>query len=94
MCLAITRLWDRGDATTRSILTKNPGVAPAPGLWVDVAFKGGSEPGLVAVTWLMHRSDGRTFVFAGSVVNPAQEIDQMEAVFVFAGARDLLATQD
>jgi beta-lactamase class A len=94
LCTTMVRLWDVGDGTTRAILTKNPGVAPAPGLWTDVAFKGGSEPGLVAVAWLMHRPDGRSFFFAGSVVNAKQTIDQMEAVFLFAGARDLLATQD
>lgn len=72
------------------ILSVNPGVAAAPGTWDSLWFKGGSEPGLVAVWWRTE-VDGRIFVAAGSVVDPHQPIDEGTTVLLFAAARDLLA---
>ncbi len=90
MCTVFAGIWADGDDTVREILTSNPGVAPAPGVWDEVAFKGGSEPGLLAVAWLTVAPDGRVFVMNGSVLDAGGLIDELEAVFVFAGARDLL----
>jgi hypothetical protein len=90
MCAVFAGIWADGDDTVREILTANPGVAPPPGVWDEVAFKGGSEPGLLAVAWLMVAPDGRVFVLTGSVLDSGALIDDMEAVLVFAGARDLL----
>jgi beta-lactamase class A len=94
LCTVFAGIWADGDDTVRDILTANPGVAPAPGVWDEVAFKGGSEPGLLAVAWLTVAPDGRVFVLSGSVLDTGELIDEMEAVFVFAGARDLLAAPE
>ncbi len=94
MCTVFAGIWADGDDTVREILTSNPGVAPAPGVWDEVAFKGGSEPGLLAVAWLTVAPDGRVFVLNGSVLDTGELIDEMEAVFVFAGARDLLVAPE
>lgn len=72
------------------ILGTNPGVPAEPGTWESIWFKGGSEPGLAAA-WFVTRSDGRTFVTSGSVVDPEAVIDTNEAVLLFAAIRDLLA---
>jgi beta-lactamase class A len=93
MCVVLANLWESGD-TVREILTVNPGVAPEPGLWEEVAFKGGSEPGLLAVAWLTVAADGSVYVLAGSVLDTEELINELEAVFVFAGTRDLLATAE
>ena len=53
------------------------------------AFKGGSEPGLLAVSWLT-RDGERTFVFAATVLDREQPIEELEAVLVTAAARDLM----
>lgn len=71
------------------ILEVNPGVPAEPGTWDRIWFKGGSEPGLLAVWWVTE-SQGRTVVTAGSVVNPETTFDEAEAVLLFAAARDLL----
>lgn len=91
LCTAFWTIWSQGDDVVREILTINPGVAPEPGVWDQVAFKGGSEPGLLAMAWLTVDPDGRVFVLSGSVLDTEELIDEMEAVFVFAGVRDLLA---
>ena len=90
MCRVMVSLWNQGDPVVQEILTINPGVAPEPGVWSDVAFKGGSEPGLIAATWLTTDADGRVFVYAGSVVNPNEVLDDLETLFLMAAARDLM----
>jgi hypothetical protein len=89
VCAVLWDLWNSGDEV-QSIVTANPGFAAKPGVWESVAFKGGSEPGLVATAWLTVDESGRVFALTGSVVNPDELIDEFEALFVFAGARDLL----
>lgn len=93
MCAVISGLWNSGDPVVREILTINPGVAPEPGVWDQVAFKGGSEPGLIAATWLTTGESGRTFVLSGSVVDPDALLDDFEVLFLLAAARDLLAPE-
>jgi hypothetical protein len=73
-----------------AILGMNPGIQASPGTWETIWFKGGSEPGLVTVWWVTE-IQGRTFVTAGSVVNPEVSFDSEEAILLFAAARDLLA---
>jgi hypothetical protein len=73
-----------------AILGMNPGIQASPGTWETIWFKGGSEPGLVTVWWVTE-IQGRTFVTAGSVVNPEVAFDSEEAILLFAAARDLLA---
>ena len=90
MCRVLTALWDKGEPLTQ-ILTINPGLPDEEGAFETVAFKGGSEPGMTAMNWLVERPDGRIFMLAGSIVNPEEEIDQLQAVLLFGAARDLLA---
>lgn len=74
----------------REILSINPGLPDAEGRWSYLAFKGGSEPGLLAMSWLGETAAGRTFVLAGSVVNPERPLDELETVLLLGAARDLL----
>lgn len=94
LCTLLVDLWTLGRTPglepVAEILSENPGVAPAAGRWDYLAFKGGSEPGLVAMAWLMQGDDGRIFTLTGSVVNPVEVIPEIEAVLTFAAARDLL----
>ncbi len=91
MCRVLVNLWTGGDEQIREILTVNPGAAPKPGVWEDVAFKGGSEPGLVSANWLTTESSGRVFVLSGSVVNPDELIDELQVFLLLAAARDLMS---
>jgi hypothetical protein len=72
------------------ILSLNPGIPAQSGTWESLWFKGGSEPGLAAA-WFVTKSEGRTFVTTGSVVDPEATIDTEEAILLLAAARDLLA---
>ena len=74
MCRVMATLRDRGQtpktAAVLDVLTKNKGE----GLPIDnaaypyVGFKGGSEPGVLALDWLLKRADGKWF-FVGLALN-------------------------
>lgn len=61
--------------------------------WPTVGFKGGSEPGVLSVTWLAERADGRRFALSGIVNDAEQVIDQERAFRIMAGVFELLLQQ-
>jgi hypothetical protein len=42
----------------------NPGIGFDRAVWKSIAFKGGSEPGVMNLTWLVDRVDGARFVLS------------------------------
>ena len=86
VCRALHRLGRNGEA--RSILAVNPGVAADAGRWEYVGFKGGSEPGVLAVAWLVADDRGRQYVLAGGLANDTTPIPEPTAVAAFGYLRD------
>ncbi len=67
----------------RRILTANPGIDLDPSTWSDVAFKGGSEPGVLALAWRAVRAaDGEVFIVVGMLNDTAQPVDEITAVLL------------
>lgn len=66
LCRTMAALWTRGQnprtAPVLDILAKNPGLPIDAKTWPYVGFKGGSEPGVVNMTYLLRRDDDRWFV--------------------------------
>lgn len=91
LCELAIRLAELADRVPEiaEILQINPGV-PGADTWDRIWFKGGSEPGLLAM-WFRTEIDDRVFFTAGSVVNPDSTFDQTRAALLFGAARDLLA---
>lgn len=95
--LALAQLWLR-DAARRpgleridEIMSLNSGVIVHDRrVWDRVAFKGGSEPGVNARSWLLERADGAIFTFSAAVNDPTAAIDTAEFPLRFAGAFRLL----
>ena len=52
------------DPTVMEILSANPGIGVDPAVWPFVGYKGGSEFGVLNLTWLLQRADGRWFFLA------------------------------
>jgi beta-lactamase class A len=81
------------DEVVQGILTQNPGA----GLdlnrarWPTIAFKGGSEPGVLALTWRLDRADGRVFAVSALLMDTNHDIDPA-AVLDVVETFDLLAT--
>jgi beta-lactamase class A len=80
-----------GLAPVRQILARNPGIALDKKTWSYVAYKGGSEPGVLSLTWLLTRRDGRSFVLSIVLNDTEKAIDEAGAVNVAEGAVNLLA---
>jgi hypothetical protein len=91
---AINELWSLGGhpglTQVRDVLTRNPGIPVDTGVWSNAAFKGGSEPGVLALVWRLERADGRVFLFSCGVNNGSAVIDEMAVINAAAGAFALL----
>lgn len=77
-------------APLEQALTADPGLAPAAGVWDQVFFSGGAEPGVLTVVWLTRR-DSERFVVVGSVVNEEKAFPTVDAVLILGEARDMLS---
>lgn len=66
LCRVMATLWTRGQdpraAPLLAVLAKNPGLPIDAKVWPYVGFKGGSEPGVINMTYLLRRDDGKWFV--------------------------------
>jgi hypothetical protein len=59
--------------------------------WRYIAFKGGSEPGVLSLTWYLERADGRAFVLSIAVNDAKHPIDEAATILLAEGAAALLA---
>lgn len=60
-------------------------------MWVDAAFKGGSEPGVLNAIWLLTHVDGRRYVISASANDPDRAFDDAQAFALLERLIDLLA---
>lgn len=58
-----------------SILSENPGISFGDLNWPFIGFKGGSEPGVLNLTWLLRRADNRWFFLTFGYNNTRGTID-------------------
>jgi hypothetical protein len=75
------------------IVGTNPGLVDETGVWDQIWFKGGSEPGVLGTSWYLTTDDDRSFVVAGSVVDETEVVNEIEAILLFGAVRDLLAEE-
>lgn len=76
-----------------AILAVNPGIPFDPRQWTYVGYKGGSEPGVLNLTWLLERADGRWFVLAITLNDPGRLIPEADAIDLARSAAALLAQE-
>jgi beta-lactamase class A len=74
----------------REILSLNPGVQLDPKVWTYVAFKGGSEVGVLTTTWYLTAASKRSYVVSGALNDPARPIDEKTAIEAMTKAINLL----
>jgi hypothetical protein len=80
-----------GLSPIRQILAINPGVSLNRSTWPYVAFKGGSEPGVISLTWYLQLHDGRAFVLSIVLNDSERDISTLAVASVAEAAIDLLA---
>ena len=80
-----------GDAAL-AILTINPGVGrPITGDLAYVGYKGGSEPGVLNLSWLLRDPAGAWHVVTGSWNNPAATVEEARFLGLMSRAIQLIA---
>ena len=72
-------------------LRMSQGLSPDTRAWNSIAFKSGSEPGVLAMVWLLERNDGRWFALSLIANDPKQAINQDELNTYASAAIRLLA---
>jgi hypothetical protein len=79
-------------AEARAILGKNSGIGPvAAGAWNYVGFKGGSEPGVISMTFLLQARNGGWYALSGSWNDSAAAVDEGRFVGLMRRAVELAA---
>lgn len=75
-----------GDGPTRAILAINPGIGPAARELGYVGFKGGSEPGVINLTFLVRNRAGIWHAISGSWNNSEAALEEARFVGLMARA--------
>jgi beta-lactamase class A len=90
LCRLLIRVAE--DPVARDLLALNCGVPPPDDRWTYVGFKGGGEPGLLAVAWLVETRTGQRFTLTGALTSD-MSVDNIEIGRLFASMRDGIATR-
>jgi beta-lactamase class A len=80
-------------AAARGVLAINPGTDLDRATWPYIGFKGGSEPGVLNLTWLLQRRDGAWYAVSTSWNDPAQSVDTTALVALMQGLIGVLAKE-
>jgi hypothetical protein len=79
-------------AEARKILAINGALPPASATaWAYVGYKGGSEPGVINLSWLLQGKDGNWYVVTGSWNDPVNAVDLTKFFGLLSRAVDLTA---
>jgi len=78
-------------AELRAILSKNPGIPDATKNWNYVGYKGGSEPGVLTMTFLLQAKDSSWYAMAAGVNDPARDVDTLGFTGLMTRALELAA---
>jgi hypothetical protein len=85
---------DQVDLTPlKEILGTNPGLAFDSKVWKVLAYKGGSEPGVLNLTWALKRADDTVFCVSLTVNDPKKAIRDAEVMGLAMRAVEFLGTQ-
>lgn len=75
----------------RAILAINRGLEFDDAKWLYVGYKGGSEPGVLNMTWLLEREDGAWFALSAGWNDPQARLDEKRFFALIQSLIELLA---
>ncbi len=92
----LRRHTDTGAAAeARTILARNPGIGPdAAAGWRYVGYKGGSEPGVIAMSLLLQRQSGEWLAVSAGWNDAAHPVDEQRFVSLINRLVELLRAND
>ncbi len=73
------------------VLAKNPGIEPGADAFAYVGYKGGSEPGVLVLTWILRRKDNGWRFLTVAFNDTTKAIDETRALYVASAARAMMA---
>lgn len=80
------------DPVTRAILKVNPGIPPvSAGRWAYLGYKGGSEPGIMGMSFVAGGKQGERYIVSALVNDAKTEIDQPGFITLMTRLLDQLA---
>lgn len=96
LCNVLTALKTYADQPATSavsaVLSINPGIPDGANLFSYVGFKGGSEPGVLSLSWLVQRASDQAWrVYSVELASPQAALDENRAAYLAGAARALLA---
>jgi len=77
-------------AEIRKILSINPGLTFPEGKWKYIGYKGGSEPGVINMTYLLQSVNGSWYEFSAGWNNTAASLDNGKFFELVSSAIDLI----
>ena len=77
-----------GATPVRGILAVNPGLAPSK-RWVYTGYKGGSEPGVLTMTFLLQGTNGGWYVLTGSWNNSDAPLEEARFIGLMSSALEI-----
>jgi len=95
LCRTMAALWTRGQSRQGKplldVLAKHPSLQLDAKVWPYVGYKGGSEPGVLNMTYLLRRDDDKWFVVTlGFNAAEGGSLDDAKILNVAAGVIELL----
>lgn len=97
LCRALVWLWlaaeHPGLDRLLDVLGANPGASIDTAQWPQLGFKGGSEPGVLSLSWIARRADGSVFVVSGIQFDPDGPLAEIPAALLLEHAFRLLAAE-
>ena len=89
LCWAMSALHQMagkpGLSQIQDVLAINPAMDVDPSIWTYVGYKGGSEPGVLQMTWLLRRADNRWFAVSLTMDDPTTAKDNTLAMLSLGG---------
>lgn len=89
LCRVMAWFDKKNDAASLAILAVNPGIN-VPEKFTYVGFKGGSETGVLNLTWLLKSRDGERYVLSASWNDAANPVDEPKFVGLMRATMDLI----
>ena len=88
--LAWFRTDDNARNTARQVLAINPGLPLSSTRWAYIGFKGGSEPGVISLNFLLRSQSGQWYTIGAVWNNPKAAVSETEWVSLVKRAIELL----
>jgi hypothetical protein len=90
LCRLLALMDREDDPMAFSILAINPGLPFPADKFSYIGYKGGSEPGVLNMTWLLHSRSGHHYALTASWNNPDSDVDEEQFSGLMLAAANLL----